>query len=482
MTHRPSLRFLGLTAITLMFVAGGLAGGLWVSSTARWQAHLDRAYAQGVLLYSGIQDGAPAPQGITLAPLPPADAALANRGQFAQISGAPRPAYVTNASILTEPGGVMTGQTLTVAIVSDTLSYPLSDLPAPPGQTAAARLGQLTRLMAEYCSQATLFIGDDTNLWHRVEGEGTWGCAAAPRDLRLLAILLSVFAIATAATVVIETSAQFTRFAQTLRDRRRFGGPESYDTRGPVELHDIVGAVNSYLEAERAQLSRRAEVLSAVSHDLGTPATRLRLRSALIEETELRDKLQSDIDSMTGIIESVLTYTRSELNAEQPRPISLTSLVQAVVEDYQDMQEPVSLTTSEPVVLTGGQSVFMSARHQSPVPLGQPVLISARPIALKRALSNLIDNALAYGRRASLSISATASQAVITVEDAGGDVEPADIEALLAPFRRGDNVGASKGFGLGLTIAANVAEQHGGTLRFEAGRNGLRACLELQRS
>ena len=100
---------------------------------------------------------------------------------------------------------------------------------------------------------------------------------------------------------------------------------------------------------------------------------------------------------------------------------------------------------------------------------------------LQRAVSNLVDTALKYGRRAHVGLEAHADSAIITVEDEGpGD--PAEIEALIAPFRRGANAATAEGFGLGLTIVAAVAEQHGGRLTFDRGARGLCARLEIARS
>ena len=112
---------------------------------------------------------------------------------------------------------------------------------------------------------------------------------------------------------------------------------------GPKELRTMIEAINNYLEIEQESLSRRANFLSGVSHDLGTPATRLRLRAQTIKNTEIRDKLNSDIDQMTGMIESVLLYTQSEMKLEELRQISLHSLVDSVVSDFQDANQPVKL-------------------------------------------------------------------------------------------------------------------------------------------
>ena len=274
----------------------------------------------------------------------------------------------------------------------------------------------------------------------------------------------------------------YDRFARALRGRRRLGGPESYTLDGPAELREIVSAVNSYLEDERDQLSKRAIVLSGVSHDLGTPATRLRLRAALIPDQDLRQKFEADIDRMTGMIESVLTYTRSELNVEEPRQISLTSLVEALVFDYQDVGKPVDLRPPEARTVEGGGSVFSTARRQSNLLELHKILVVARPLSLQRAVSNLIDNALKYGRRATLELSANAETALIVVEDEGSDMSVDDIAAVISPFTRGPNTARVSGLGLGLTIVATVAEQHGGRLWFETGSHGLRACLEIRRT
>jgi len=122
-----------------------------------------------------------------------------------------------------------------------------------------------------------------------------WGCEASPADRRLLAAFLAAVAMGIMVTMALNLSSD--------KNRRRVGGPTRYDATGPQELREIVTAVNSYLEVERDQLASRAAVLSGVSHDLGTPATRLRLRAALIPDTDLRQKFENDIDTMTAIIE-----------------------------------------------------------------------------------------------------------------------------------------------------------------------------------
>ena len=475
------LRTLGIVWSLAAFGAGLAAAWLWFASTTAWNGYLMRAQVAGISLYDSLRSGAPPPEGITLAPLSPAEAELADKGAFARLPGLPQPAFITNVSIFSSRGDVTSGEALLLAVVSGDLTYQLSALASDGARTPAQKLGKVTRLLATYCSEPIVFARPADGQWVRIDGRAVWGCAAAPADYRLAAALAAAFALAVILSHVANTATTFDTFAQALRNRRRLGGPESYSTEGPEELRDIVSAVNSYLESEREQLSRRAIMLSGVSHDLGTPATRLRLRAALIEDDELREKLVSDIDRMTGMIDSVLTYTRSELSAEEPRQLSLTSLLEALVADYQDLGKPVSMRGSAPVVVEGARSIFMSRSGHGAIPEEQRVLVNARPISLQRAISNLIENALKYGRRATVELEATADAAIITVEDEGTETSVADMQDLVAPFQRGTNACATDGFGLGLTIASAVAEQHGGRLSFESGNHGLRARIEIRR-
>ncbi|SMR82138.1 Signal transduction histidine kinase [Aliiroseovarius halocynthiae] len=481
MSRGLSIRSLGFLLILGCFTAAFAAGWMWFSSAKAWQDRLTRSYVTGIALYEALRVGGEPPAGIHIAPLDQDQSDLATQGAFSQLTRIPMPALVTNISIIGPGRDPLSGSSLSVGIVSNKLQYSVSELVSDEGQATAQKFGNVTRLLATYCGDPVLFARMGGQPWLRIDGQDIWGCATAPTDLRLAAVLLALVAAAILSTLVLDTSSYFDRFASALRDRGRLGGPESYAVQGPAELRETVLAVNAYLEQERAQISQRAMVLSGVSHDLGTPATRLRLRTALIKEKDLRQKLEADIDSMTEMIESVLTYTRAELNEETPRKLSLTSLVDALVADYQDMERPVSLIAQERPSVEAGRSVFATTSGLGSLPDQQRILITARPISLKRAISNLIDNALKYGRRASVQLTATPGHATIVVEDEGSGMSSADVEAVVAPFKRGDNTRAIDGFGLGLTIVATVAEQHGGRLYFETGQHGLRACLEICR-
>lgn len=476
-----SLRTLGTGLVLTAFAAGLLSMWFWMQSVNAWRAHQDRAFSAGVVLHGDLLRGSDKKGAISIRPLSPGDQRLALAGEFGQLSGAPKPTFVTNVPITAGSEDPLDSKRLDFAVLSADLVYPLANLPPQTGNTAQSATGDLARLLASYCSDPLVLAQVDDARWVQIDGLSVWGCGAAPSDRRVLAALVAMVALAIMITSALNISSAFTNFAERLRVHRALGGPTSYEAEGPSELQKIVSALNTYLEAERSQLQERAAVLSGVSHDLGAPATRLRLRAALIEDNELRERLEAEIDKMTGIIESVLTYTHAEMNAEQPRKLSLNSLIEAIVADYQDMERPVTFRQSEDVVVRGASSVFMSRQGKGLVSGDRQIIITGRPVALQRAITNLVDNALKYGRRATVGLDADAEFATVTVDDEGAGTSAVELEALMAPFQRGNNVTAISGFGLGLTIVSAIAKLHGGTLAFEDFPGGLRACLRIVR-
>ncbi|WP_339819272.1 HAMP domain-containing sensor histidine kinase [Sulfitobacter dubius] len=482
MIQRRSLREIGSLLVITAFLSGGIAVWLWSHSNASWRAHQERAYVAGINLYYAVQNGTVPAEEVQIRPLSAEDQARAARGAFRQISHAPLAARVTIVLISADSANSQTGAPLTMAILSSDLTYKLAEIPNRADQTAAEKTGEVFRLVASYCSDPVVLTQMGSAPWFEIDAASVLSCAAAPADNRMWAVLLAVLAMGVTLTVVLNLSAEFSQFAEQLRSRRRIGGPASYDLPGPQELQDIVSAVNSFLEDERQQLSSRAAVLSGVSHDLGTPATRLRLRSALIPDAELRQKLEADIDSMTGIIESVLTYTRVEMNVEKPRKLSLGSLIDSIVADYQDTGRDVTFRAGSDIVVQSARSVFSARQGQSVFAADRDVTVIGRPVSLERAVTNLIENALKYGRRAIVALEADAHTARIIIEDEGSDSSAEDMAALMAPFQRGTNTATIDGYGLGLTIVAAIAKLHGGSLSFEDTSNGLAACLVIDRA
>lgn len=477
-----SLRAITNTLVICAIVIGGFVVWLWAKSNADWRDFQDKAYIAGIVFYDGLQNGTTPSHDVNVRPLSPADQVYASTGSYSRIADAPMAARTTIVPITGDLTANGIGAQLSLVIMSPDIVYRIADLPNVEGQTAAETTGEVFRSLASYCSDPVVIAQRGDGPWMRVDGAAVWGCAASPADFRLLAVFVAVVGSAILLTATHNMTVDFAAFADKLRNRRRVGGPEKYQTPGPQELQNIVDAVNTYLETERSQLAGRAAVLSGVSHDLGTPATRLRLRAALIPDQELRRKLEADIDKMTNMIESVLSYTRAEMNTESPRALSMTALVEAIVANYEDMGQPVTFEQTREVVVQGGRSVFMSRQGQATVTAERTITIAGRPIALERAIGNLIDNALKYGRRATVSLETDAETATVVVEDEGARNSAQDIEALIAPYKRGENTAAIEGYGLGLAIVATIADLHGGSLTFVDTDKGVAARLMIQRA
>lgn len=230
------------------------------------------------------------------------------------------------------------------------------------------------------------------------------------------------------------------------------GRPEPYRPAGAVEVR---AAGNAFLDM-RARIERQIEqrtlMLSGVSHDLRTPLTRLKLGLSMLEDEDEAAPLLRDVDEMQRLVETFLEFSRGAA-ASEPEPTDPIALVRAIVEDAVRAGKQVSLGD-----LVGEGEVVL------------------RAVAIRRAVENLIDNAVRYGNRAVVSVLLTERSLRIRVEDDGPGI-PADLRAeAMKPFARLDparNQDKGSGVGLGLAIVTDVARAHGGTLRLgKSGRLG----------
>ncbi len=171
------------------------------------------------------------------------------------------------------------------------------------------------------------------------------------------------------------------------------------------------------------------------------------------------------------------------MDTEAPRKISMRSLVEAIVDDYQDLDKPVTLEAPDKINLDRLGNVFSQTSENTQVLIRdhQRVLCKCRPNAIRRALTNLIENALKYGEQARVALHATSDQFTIVVTDRGSHTSFEQPEKLLEPFVRGENAKLLKGAGLGLTITNSVVKSHGGKLTFVQGAEGLEVTMELPR-
>jgi signal transduction histidine kinase len=230
--------------------------------------------------------------------------------------------------------------------------------------------------------------------------------------------------------------------------------------RGPLEVQRTARAFNTMQARLRRYLEDRTRILTAVSHDLKTPITRLRLRAEMLDDAAQREAILRDLDEMQAMTRGTLDFLRGLESEERARPVDLAALLEAVVEDARAAGGEASLAGEAAGTLT------------------------ARPLALKRCLTNLVDNAVRYGGSARLEVTESDEHVMIRVLDAGPGIPAEHLEAVFQPFHRleGSRSRATGGTGLGLAIARNIARAHGGELSLHnRPEGGLEARLSLPR-
>jgi signal transduction histidine kinase len=277
-----------------------------------------------------------------------------------------------------------------------------------------------------------------------------------PRLLLTLAIFFGLAALV--ARTMTRSLAKLSRAARALGEDPE--GPP-LEPSGPRELSNVIEAFNRMQAQIRGYVHERARMLGAVSHDLKTPITRMRLRSEMLPDGSVKDKFVRDLDEMEAMVGSTLELFRSLGKEPQRQPVDVAALIDSLCEDWRE----------------SGYQTSVEGAPRRPY--------SAHPQALRRCLNNLIENALRYGERAELSIRDTERELRIEVRDRGPGIPEDQLEAVFEPFFRleGSRSRDSGGAGLGLSIARNIARWHGGdvTLRNAPG-GGLIATLRLPRS
>lgn len=303
-------------------------------------------------------------------------------------------------------------------------------------------------------------------------GDGEWlnGRFLVPRRdpylaLRLGLSTLLLYLIVLGATLLIAR-----RLARPLRElteaAERFQGKDdavALEPTGPNDLRRAITAFNAMSRRVVGLLDEKDRMLGAIGHDLRTPLASLRIRAESMEPEEERAKMAATIAEMTAMLEDILVLARSGRSREEARPMDVAALADALAEEYGELGRDVAFATSERQVL------------------------DVQPTLLRRALRNLIDNALQYAGSAELSVHQREGNIEIAVEDRGPGLPPEELERVLEPFHRMEASRSREtgGSGLGLTIARAVAESHGGSLRLanrEGGGLSARLILPRRRS
>ena len=284
-------------------------------------------------------------------------------------------------------------------------------------------------------------------------GAPAWGLAF------VAVFLLSALGIAAVAVLTGRRLARPMRGLANAAGRLGRGeAVEDLPEAGPAETRETVRAFNLMRTRLDRYVRDRTAMLAAVSHDLKTPITSLRLHAEFVEDAETRGKILAALDEMQRMTEDALAFIREDMQGEETRTVDLHALLDSTAADLADLGHDIAVADS--------------AR----------LLVACRPAALRRALRNLLENAAAYGGRATVRIERDGEEVRIVVEDEGPGIPEADLERVFEPFVRleASRSRETGGSGLGLAIARGIVRGHGGDIRLEnRAKGGLRATVAL---
>jgi len=238
-------------------------------------------------------------------------------------------------------------------------------------------------------------------------------------------------------------TAPLSAFAKAAESFSVNGAAAPLPERGPEEIRFVAKALNRMRERITTLIDDRTKMLAAISHDLRTPITRMRLRAEFIEDEVHRHRMMSDLDQMRSMLESVLSFLRNDRKLEAMTLTDIASTLQLVADQFSDIGHNVGYEGPEHAMAT------------------------VRPDDLTRSVTNLVENSVRYGALATIRLKVSPDIATIEVEDDGPGISDARKEVMLEPFVRGDdarNMDDTTGFGLGLSIARTVVLAHGGKL------------------
>jgi signal transduction histidine kinase len=238
-------------------------------------------------------------------------------------------------------------------------------------------------------------------------------------------------------------TAPLSSFASAAENFSLDGAAAPLPERGPEEIRSVAKALNRMRERITALIEDRTRMLAAISHDLRTPITRMRLRFEFIEDDAHRSRMLRDLDQMRSMLESVLSFLRNDSKLESMTLVDIATSLQLVADQFADM---------------GHKVAYDGPAH---------AMVTVRPDDLHRCITNLVENAVRFGVEVTIRLRASPDTVTIDVEDDGPGISDVRKAFMLEPFVRGDdarNMDDAAGFGLGLSIARAIALAHGGAL------------------
>lgn len=227
---------------------------------------------------------------------------------------------------------------------------------------------------------------------------------------------------------------------------------------GPKVVLKTARAMNRMQQRIRNLLQARTQMLAALSHDLRTPITRLKLRAQYIEDIQVQSKVIADLDEMEAMISETLNFAKDESSREQRVLMDLTSLVSSVCDDFEE---------------TGHRVSFNASNQRYPIRGGS--------VALRRVFTNLIGNAIKYGHCAKVKMYYANHEAVCLIDDEGPGLPEDQLEKVFLPFYRAETSRSREtgGTGLGLAVAKDIVQAHGGEITLRTRPVGLRVIVKI---
>ncbi len=303
--------------------------------------------------------------------------------------------------------------------------------------------------------EAAIFLRD--NRWLQVEVKPPLNFPSAAVLLVPVATMLIVFG-----TMLFFLSRHINRPIQSLaRAAEAFGrgdADQPVPVSGPAEIRQAIEAFNAMRERLTRFVLDRTKMLAAVGHDLRTPITTMRLRAEFIEDDEIRLRMLASLDEIQQMAEAALSFAREEAISEPIQTVDLNALVQTVCADQVDINRDVDY------------------REIGTMPY------RCRANSLKRAVRNIVENAVIHGKRARVTLNGPGHEAWIMVEDDGPGIPDDHMQQVFRPFVRMDTARSKEtgGIGLGLAIARSIVRDHGGDITVENREGGgLRATIKL---
>jgi signal transduction histidine kinase len=296
--------------------------------------------------------------------------------------------------------------------------------------------------------------------WARFDTELEQAAAGLPWRLALTLAVLSIAVLVLSFVAVRWVTRPLHVLAQAADALGKDINRPALSEEGPLEIQQAARAFNTMQRRLSRFIEDRTRILAAMSHDLKTPITRMRLRADLLDDEETRQRFEADLKEMEAMVTDALEFMRGLGGNEARQAVDVSALLESLQSDNEAM----------------GRTMLVQGRARTPY----PAVVSL----LKRCLGNLVDNAVLYGDSVTVKVEDTPQCLTLRMLDEGPGIPQAELEKVFEPFHRleGSRSRETGGTGLGLTIARNIAQMHGGDIKLHnrSGR-GLEAVLTLPR-